>query len=335
MKEGEKGIFSLSLNDTLVMKGIAIVAMLCHHTFTCRYEFEESYPEFLIILGILGKVCVSIFLFCSGYGLAVQYEKGINNLSIISISQKLVFSIKFIAKRLLKFYTSYWFVFIIFLPLGLFIFDRNIVNAYGDNASLIESFIYDFIGVQGLKSYNATWWFNKLIIIYYILFPIIYFICKKISIIGVIISFLLMRYSRNFDILNYYDLLLWQFPMVVGIYYANYQDKLNSISSFFIKHRITTFFIVSFISMFCIVQRLYGIVPLWHITGIRVDTFLTLSILLILLFYLRNISWLYKPLSILGNHSMNIYLIHTFFNHYWEFSRKLLHDSCLRVGGVM
>lgn len=55
------------------MKGIAIIAMLCHHVYTCQPEWVEAYPFFLTTLGVLGKVCVAIFLFCSGYGLAVQY----------------------------------------------------------------------------------------------------------------------------------------------------------------------------------------------------------------------------------------------------------------------
>lgn len=324
-------IFNLSLSDTSVMKGIAIIAMLCHHVFTGRPEFEAPYPEFLIALGIVGKVCVSIFLFSSGYGLTVQYEKGVDKIS--TIFQKLVYSIKFIVKRLLKFYTSYWFIFIIFVPVGILIFDRNLLEAYGENVSIIKSFFYDLLGIQGRSSYNITWWFNKLIIIFYLLFPIIFIISRKIKFIGIIISITLMRFANKFGILNYYDLLFWQFPLVVGMYYALYKDTLNNLSSILSKHRITTYISVFVIFIFCVVQRLYGVIPLGHITGIRVDTFLTLSILLILLLYIRNIPWLYKPLSILGNHSMNIYLIHTFFNYYWEFSRKLLHDSYLRVGG--
>ena len=126
MSDKENNIFNISLSDTAAMKGIAIVAMLCHHTFTCRPSFETPYPEFLTALGILGKVCVSMFLFCSGYGLAVQYEKGIDKIS--TIYEKLIYSIKFIVKRLLKFYTSYWFIFILFVPLGIFVFDRRIRN---------------------------------------------------------------------------------------------------------------------------------------------------------------------------------------------------------------
>lgn len=332
MFDKENNIFNISISDTSVMKGIAIIAMLCHHTFTCRPEFEASYPEFLTALRILGKVCVSMFLFCSGYGLAVQYERGVDKIS--TIYQKLVYSTKFIVKRLLKFYTSYWFIFIIFVPLSIFVIGRSLVDAYGENVNIFKSFSYDLLGLRGLKSYNITWWFNKLIIIFYVLFPILFFVSRKIKFVGIIISFVLMRFANTSGILNYYDLLFWQFPLVVGMYYAIYKDILNNFSFSLSKYRIITYISVFVIFIFCVVQRLYEVIPLGHITGIRVDTFLTLSILLILLFYIRNIPWLYKPLSILGNHSMNIYLIHTFFNYYWEFSRKLLHDSYLRVGGV-
>lgn len=331
MFDRENNIFNLSLSDTSVMKGIAIIAMLCHHTFTCRPSFETSYPEFLTTLGVLGKVCVSMFLFCSGYGLAVQYEKGISKIS--TLSQKFIYSLKFVVKRLLKFYTSYWFIFILFVPLGIVVFDRSLADAYGENVNLIKRISYDLLGIHGFQSYNITWWFNKLIIIFYLLFPIIFIISRKIKFIGIFISFLLMRFANKLGELNYYDLLFWQFPLVVGMYYALYKDTLNNFSSSLSKYRIITYISVFVIFIFCVVQRLYEVIPLGHITGIRVDTFLTLSILLILLFYIRNIPWLYKPLSILGNHSMNIYLIHTFFNHYWEFYRKLLHDSYLRMGG--
>ena len=331
MDDLNKNNFNISISDTSVMKGIAIIAMLCHHVFTGRPGFEAPYSEFFIALGILGKVCVSMFLFCSGYGLAVQYEKEIDKTS--TIYEKLIYSMKFIVKRLLKFYTSYWFIFIIFVPLGIFVFDRSLADAYGENVNLIKRISYDLLGIQGFQSYNITWWFNKLIIIFYLLFPIIFIISRKIKFIGLIISFLLMRFANKFGVLNYYDLLFWQFPLVVGMYYAIYKDTLNNFSSSLSKYRITTYISVFVIFIFCVVQRLYGVIPLGHITVMRVDTFLTISILLILLLYLKNISWLYQPLLILGKHSMNIYLIHTFFNSYWEFTRKLLHDSYLRVGG--
>lgn len=328
----KNNLLNISLSDTSVMKGIAIIAMLCHHTFTCRPSFEAEYPAFLTTIGILGKVCVAMFLFCSGYGLSEQYGRGIN--SINHIKDKILYSVKFIIKRLIKFYSAYWFVFFIFVPLGIFVFDRSLPEAYGESVIYLQRLIYDIFGIGGFISYNVTWWFNKLIILFYIVFPIIFIIIKHTKLLGFILCFLLMRFANKLSVLNYYEILLWQFPFIVGIYYSNYKEKLNKLSECVREYKIISFVCVLVVFMFCILQRLYAIIPWGHITGIRMDTFLTLSILLISLLYMRNIPWLYKPLSILGNHSMNIYLIHTFFNHYWELSRKLLHDSYLRVGGV-
>ena len=66
--------FELSKQDTSALKGIAIIAMLCHHL----YGFK-SYTGFLSFIGIVGKVCVALFVFCSGYGLGVGYGKMLKN----------------------------------------------------------------------------------------------------------------------------------------------------------------------------------------------------------------------------------------------------------------
>lgn len=63
--------FEISKQDSLIMKGIAICAMLWHHLF---YTHPE-YGKFVYELGQLGKVCVAIFLFVSGYGLYKSFNK--------------------------------------------------------------------------------------------------------------------------------------------------------------------------------------------------------------------------------------------------------------------
>ena len=71
----ENNCFSLSLHDTSVLKGIAICAMLCHHLF---YKSPGT-GYFVWHLAMLGKVCVSIFLLLSGYGLTIQMKKLVTN----------------------------------------------------------------------------------------------------------------------------------------------------------------------------------------------------------------------------------------------------------------
>lgn len=63
--------FLLTLHDTAILKGIAICAMLVHHLF---YENPE-YGAVVWHCALLGKVCVAIFLFLSGFGLTFQFGK--------------------------------------------------------------------------------------------------------------------------------------------------------------------------------------------------------------------------------------------------------------------
>lgn len=84
--------YRLSLNDTIALKGVAIIAMLCHHLF-----FQESaYGVGIQQFGIVCKVCVAIFLFLSGYGLSVQYAKLWTK--DLSIKNQLFENLKFLSK---------------------------------------------------------------------------------------------------------------------------------------------------------------------------------------------------------------------------------------------
>lgn len=62
----------LSLKDTNVLKGVALLLLLWHHLF---YKENGLYDDLYIAghglvneLSIVSKVCVAIFVFLSGYG---------------------------------------------------------------------------------------------------------------------------------------------------------------------------------------------------------------------------------------------------------------------------
>ena len=78
---------SLTLRDTNIIKGIALILLLIHHLF---YIDNGLYDDITIAgrgivqtIGLWSKICVAIFVFLSGYGLTVQVEKtcGVENLS--------------------------------------------------------------------------------------------------------------------------------------------------------------------------------------------------------------------------------------------------------------
>ena len=120
--------FQISPNETNIIKGIAICAMLFHHLF---YE-TNVYGSFTQQFAIVCKVCVSMFLFVSGYGMAVQYSK----IDGHRIWDRIIKTFKFLLKRFSKFYLNYWVIFIILVPLGVFVLGRSLSIAYGTGYSI-------------------------------------------------------------------------------------------------------------------------------------------------------------------------------------------------------
>lgn len=144
-------------------------AMLLHHLF---YENPE-YGHFFWHLALLGKVCVAIFLLLSGYGLTIQMNK------LLDRAQCARGQIcRFLLNRYTKFYLNYWVVFLIFVPLGVFCFNRPLAIPYGENVNIPLSLLKDFLGLQKFNSYNITWWFNQIIIVLWLAFPLLFLMAK-------------------------------------------------------------------------------------------------------------------------------------------------------------
>lgn len=294
--------FSLTRQDTQVMKGIAIIAMLCHHLYSDpELRGIVPYDGIYAWLGALGKVCVALFLFCSGYGLSKQYEQ-----------KSIKDDIKFIVKRLLKFYANYWVIFLIFVPISVFMFHRPLSAAYGEHVNIIKRLVLDFMGLQGYLSYNITWWFNKLIIILYILFPLLYRIVNYKPWLALIFSMLIVVINP-YIVYNPLDILTYQSPFVVGMLWQQYEDKWPNVCDWLSEHMvvfasITCLFLIAVVSirMFCLDA------------SYRYDAFLAIAMSLTLISSVRYMNTLANVLAFLGKHSMNIYMTHTFINGYWR-----------------
>lgn len=158
---------SLSLAESNALKGIALLLLLCHHLF---YIQNGNYDDIYIggystgivqLFGLFCKVCVPIFVFLSGYGLMASAEK----------SDSLNFR-EYISRRFFKLFPNYWFIFVIFIPVGLIFFDYSLEKVYGDN--LLPYMIIDVLGLACIfetPTFNPTWWFYSCIILLYLIFP--------------------------------------------------------------------------------------------------------------------------------------------------------------------
>lgn len=300
IKSGIKIDYSLSLQDTILIKGVAICFMLWHHLFSEHPEYGQIVQSF----ALFGKVCVAMFLFVSAYGLTIQFSK-ITVFRLETFQGKEIF--RFIAKRLLKLYINYWVVFLIFVPLGIFFFNKSLQISYGEQVNQVNHLILDFFGMQGSESYNSSWWFYQLIIMLYILFPLLYIAVKKWNI-AILILFFVILGSHYYKIPIIHD---WLFPFALGISCALNKESITS----FINNinKIVLIGCILILVFFIIYIRLNN----WRTGGSGVDGFLTLALILILILTMRNIKIITPVLRYFGKHSMNIFMVHAFIFYYF------------------
>lgn len=299
---------SFDKRQTNIAKGVALLLLLCHHLFL----EEGGYTPLVVINGVsvagilssLGKVCVAIFLFLSGYGLYKSFTK--YKLSIIHENKgaRIKSKIKYVICHLLKLLSDYWFVYIVFVPLGL-LFGRSFLEIYHYNPLY---FFVDFLGLsylpfKGNFTMNATWWFMSIIIVYYIIFPVLYkiqaysnelLLCMGIAV--------LLLPLPNFRELNTY-----LFPFVLGMYISKEDGivRLGEKLGGTINKLMCSLLAVSAFACFRFV-----------VFGVN-DGLFGFSIILFSFLILSRIPVLNKVLEELGKYSGLIFMFHTFIIGYY------------------
>lgn len=163
--------------QTQIAKGIAIMLMVWHHLFSYPVRIEHvTYIPFFppnvlrmeLLIGMFGKICVSIFLFLSGYGM---YQ---------SMSHRGKGSIKYSLSKMFQFMTQYWICFLVFVPIGLFFYSHNVRYAWD-----ARTFLFSLLGLD--NHYNGEWWFVLLYLKLLLLFPVAYWIVQKNVLLSLVI----------------------------------------------------------------------------------------------------------------------------------------------------
>jgi len=150
-KKPDKEFFPISLTNEL--KGVAILAVVFSHIG----YFLATDTRFLFPLSILAGVGVDMFLFLSGYGLAVSAIK------------KTLSPVQFYLKRVIKIFIPMWFVLIAFFSLDWFILHQTYPIA-----EVAQSFIGFFKEADLFGDVNSPLWFITLLLFYYLVFPLVF-----------------------------------------------------------------------------------------------------------------------------------------------------------------
>lgn len=176
----------LSKSDTIAIKGIAILLMLWHHLFLNTM----AYGVLTHSLAVVFKVCVALFLFVSGYGLTNQYSR----------LEKPYFknSVKFLLRRYVNFFLNYWFCFVLVVVVSN-VCGYSFSEAYPVGRNTLKCVLLDVAGQMGYDSYLSPWWFNKMIIQLYLVFPILFLIIrnKYLSWVGLALVIVVQLYAKS------------------------------------------------------------------------------------------------------------------------------------------
>lgn len=312
-----RGSFNLNISYSNALKGIALLMLLFHHLF---YIETGLYDDVTLHIGreinlvnyiaIACKLCVAIFVFLSGYGLATTYA--CNKIRA------------FYVRRFTKLMANYWLIWLVFVPWGFIFGAFSLDSVYGQHAIL--KLIVDFMGLArcfGYDGINPTWWFMSCIILLYLIFPLIVKTRKHIWLwLAIALGVGCLPFSLY--VLN--PIKPYLFAFVIGIICASSEKTQYILGSAWMKYIAPVAFMV-FFSIRNIIpygQLLDGVIAVFLAV-----TYKDLSVIL---------KGLGRSLEFIGKHSMNIFMFHTFIYYiyfpdiiYWSRNPILIYMTLIVV----
>jgi peptidoglycan/LPS O-acetylase OafA/YrhL len=247
-------------------------------------------------LGNFGNICVSMFVFLSGYGMFSGYVRSQQNSWRYSIG------------KIVSFYLTYWLYFLIFVPIGLIFFKNETLWNSSEIRYSTDLFtlLTGFLGWSA--RYNSEWWFVRMFVSILLCLSPIYLMLGKYNplLLGVIsISLFSIAWALYIDYAGIYGFVFWQISFAVGILCASLKFFNSTFIEYFAGFRIIWLYSIAIV--FCILRTRFGA---------KIDfSFIPIFVYLLV----RTIEWcrLVKLFSFIGEYSFPIWLIHSFFCYYY------------------
>lgn len=270
-----------SKEKSQMAKGICILIMLAHHLYAFPERLDYTYDiPFFIKLGQEFGIIVGLFVFISGFGLATK-----------------PLSVRMGGAKLYKLWMSLSMVFAIFIPIGFLIgayeFD---VTELLRNLFLLES------------SYNHEWWFFALYVKLIFLACILSLIKNEkilIAILAIIYITCVFAQKMNMQFLTHdVRTYLPVYALSYGVCRFSVFETVEKIAERYIPNIVMR--VLMYILLACILGHI--------ITLVRPIQFLFWFLAFSLIRMPECVS---RSLCYLGRHSLNIWLVHTFYCYYY------------------
>ena len=310
----KKRIGDFAKADSKAIQGIAILFMVMLHLF-CRKENLPYHTSIIIkglplvyYLALWGDQCVALYCFCAGYA-SYLIQEGKSRQEYW----------KSTGKRLKKLMMNYWIIVILFSCIGA-IFDSS-----GNIPGSLARFLKNFFLID--TSYNGAWWFMLIYLMLTALSGVLYHICKKwnpLLIIFGAVFFYLVAYMIRFEKLNITcnnAVGIWMISKV-----ALFGTSLLPYIIGMLCYRLKVITILrSLAEKFTVTQRRVGIVII--LVGCIAVHAIEEALILAPIFAMVTVGCAAVGLDTLngkisrffvfmGEHSLNIWLIHMFFYAY-------------------
>ena len=306
-------------NASLMIKGVAIIMMVFHHGFrlTNIYSgFQMSFFPFtesnIVNIASASKICVSLFVFVSGYGLYLSFAQ----------KKATVTAQKWVLYRCLKLFSKYWFVWAL-IAIMCQVIDKQTGRLFFLNG-IDRGIVYCMIDVLGLSTIfhtptlNSVWWYMGAALTFIMATPLIYK-CKQNLMLLMACTLLFPRVLLGHDgtLVSGSGMSAFSFmgQFLIGCIFAEYgffDAYLTGKPKSILEKAV----------LFCL--ELWGIIFLyklyhhmdraifWEIHYIIFPS-LCIAFLVKYVFVIRPIQ---KILMFFGRYSMNIYLIHSIVQRY-------------------
>ena len=288
----------MTKQESQILKGVAILLMIFLHLFN-QIGNVELCENLIVINGtplvfLLRRASnpVAFFLILGGYGLYKVFEKGD----------------KHRWTRLLKLLIHYWVILVVFVTIGHFMYPNRYPGSWKEIISNVTGFY---------MTYNSEMWFLLPYLVLSALAPWIFRFFLKFRAIPIILSTLFIhlctfycisRYRNSFLYHNWWVYnpllvfhLLFNFSLGAMAARCNYFEKLKEKTSK-IKHVIAYSWIlmIALIALNCYFKYnfFYAFCIISCLTLVHMQR------------------WINKILYRLGNQSMNMWMIHSWFCYY-------------------
>lgn len=286
-------------------KGLAILLLLGYHLFenaNLVTSMEVIYSPFslngFLTLTGFGNICVSVFVFLTAYGISTglfaqqetaslrdAYKQAGKRFVILMIN----FAVLYLSVNLLWWYK----------------FDYQ--SLYGVNKQGFLFFLTDATGLSmffGTPSLNLTWWYMEVAYILIFLVPFLAWLVKKLENYTLLLAFFV-----PYIVVFQQDMERYLFVAVFGVCAAHGRllDRLLNLKLHFAFRWLIG--IAGFV--LCVLIRQNYVVYENYVQ--LIDAPIALFIVYLGAALIGSVPVIGKVFRFIGKHSMNIYLVHTFF----------------------